>query len=55
MTDKMGRLENIFNEKTAHLEKLKTELSQLTKTSLENQKKLKNNGMHRVLFLAGKE
>ena len=43
LTDKIARLENIYNEKTAHLDKLKAELSQLTKVSLENSKKLKNN------------
>ena len=43
ITDKMSRLENILKEKTAHLEKLKNELSVLTKNSLDNAKKLKNN------------
>lgn len=44
ITDKMSRLENILKEKTNHLDKLKSELSVMTKTSLENSKKLKNNG-----------
>ena len=39
----MSRLENIFKEKTAHLEKLKNELSVLTKSSIDNSRKLKNN------------
>ena len=43
ITDKMSRLENILKEKTSHLDKLKNELSVLTKNSLDNQKKLKNN------------
>lgn len=43
ITDKMSRLENILKEKTSHLEKLKNELSVLTKNSIDNSKKLKNN------------
>lgn len=43
ITDKMSRVENILKEKTAHLEKLKSELSVLTKNSIDNSKKLKNN------------
>jgi hypothetical protein len=39
----MSRLENILKEKTSHLDKLKNELSKLTKDSLENAKKLRNN------------
>ncbi len=39
----MSRLENILKEKTAHLEKLKNELSVLTKSSIENSKRLKDN------------
>lgn len=39
----MSRLENILKEKTTHLEKLKNQLSVLTKNSIDNQKKLKNN------------
>lgn len=50
ITDKMSRLENILKEKTKHLDKLKTELSTLTKTSLENSKKLQNNGTYRLIF-----
>ena len=44
ITDKMSRLEMILKEKNQHLDKLKAELSALTKTSLDNSKKLKNNG-----------
>lgn len=44
ITDKMSRLEVILQEKNQHLDKLKAELSSLTKTSLDNSKKLKNNG-----------
>lgn len=43
ITDKMSRLENILKEKTAHLEKLKNELSVLSKNSFDNSRKLKNN------------
>ena len=43
ITDKMSRLENILKEKTTHLEKLKNELSVLTKSSIDNSRKLKNN------------
>jgi bacterioferritin (cytochrome b1) len=43
ITDKMSRLENILKEKTTHLDKLKHELSVLSKNSVDNQKKLKNN------------
>ena len=39
----MSRLENILKEKTAHLEKLRNELSVLTKSSIDNSKKLKDN------------
>ncbi len=39
----MSRLENILKEKTAHLEKLKNELSVLTKSSIDNSKRLKDN------------
>ena len=44
ITDKMSRLELILKEKNQHLEKLKSELTALTKTSNDNSKKLKNNG-----------
>ena len=54
ITDKMGKLENILKEKTSHLEKLKGELSVLTKSSLDNTKKLKNNGKHRLTQLGRK-
>lgn len=43
ITDKMSRMENILKEKTAHLEKLRNELSVLTKSSIDNSKRLKNN------------
>jgi hypothetical protein len=43
ITDKMSRLENILKEKGAHLEKLRSELAVLTKGSIDNSKRLKNN------------
>lgn len=43
ITDKMSRLENILKEKSGHLEKLRNELAVLTKNSIDNSKKLKNN------------
>ena len=36
ITDKMSRLENILKEKTSHLEKIKNELSVLSKNSFDN-------------------
>ena len=54
ITDKMSRLEMIMKEKTQHLDKLKAELSALTKTSLENSKKLKNNGNFDLMQLVRK-